>query len=122
MLYLITFLHQTTTVGLVQVFRFKLYLITFLHQTTTRKWQGFPFDWLYLITFLHQTTTGSQGRRYGIKLYLITFLHQTTTIVHLTIRQHCCILLHFYIKPQPTAFFLLFCFVVSYYISTSNHN
>ena len=78
------------------------------------------------------------------KLYLIPFLHQTTTIISNNAFAECCILFHFYIKPQPLSWFkarLLSCilfhfyikpqpksydkqrvFVVSYSISTSNHN
>ena len=35
MLYLIEFLHQTTTAAFYEVYRNRLYLIEFLHQTTT---------------------------------------------------------------------------------------
>ena len=77
-------------------------------------------------------------------LYLIPFLHQTTTLKRVLNADSGCILFHFYIKPQPTSFALvtaqgciLFHFyikpqlfhqrkrkpsVVSYSISTSNHN
>ena len=37
-LYLIEFLHQTTTASLVPDVIYKLYLIEFLHQTTTNSW------------------------------------------------------------------------------------
>ena len=100
-LYLIEFLHQTTTAPGKPAEPSALYLIEFLHQTTTLlsrlkcmiscillnfyiKPQLFPcvdiyIDWLYLIEFLHQTTTGYvQHDRRG-ELYLIEFLHQTTT-------------------------------------------
>ena len=75
-----------------------------------------------LIPFLHQTTTGSLCLRCLQLLYLIPFLHQTTTLFSDSTVRPGCILFHFYIKPQP----LLECFrrlgVVSYSISTSNHN
>ena len=55
-------------------------------------------------------------------LYLIPFLHQTTTYCP-PLRNHCsCILFHFYIKPQRTARHCGTIVVVSYSISTSNHN
>ena len=79
MLYLITFLHQTTTLRELRRQHRRLYLITFLHQTTTLLFGPKLRYWLYLITFLHQTTTYDIVRSYYGLLYLITFLHQTTT-------------------------------------------
>ena len=77
-------------------------------------------------------------------LYLIPFLHQTTTLIlrlavrtccilfHFYIKPQlwdwscnsfqCCILFHFYIKPQPLDKVNGGFLVVSYSISTSNHN
>ena len=77
-------------------------------------------------------------------LYLIPFLHQTTTALDTVKAETSCILFHFYIKPQPATMHthahtrcILFHFyikpqqrtrqnavlpVVSYSISTSNHN
>ena len=79
-----------------------LYLIEILHQTTTpRRWSR-PHVPLYLIEILHQTTTGNGARRIGITLYLIEILHQTTTQWLILLWCWCCILLKFYIKPQPT--------------------
>ena len=79
-----------------------------------------------------------------IELYLIPFLHQTTTFLASLLFYLRCILFHFYIKPQPRYYdyktaigCILFHFyikpqrkaerdyqpqVVSYSISTSNHN
>ena len=79
-----------------------------------------------------------------VKLYLIPFLHQTTTLLCQKFTHVCCILFHFYIKPQRFAssmnlflrcilfhFYIkpqlnarvrIFPSVVSYSISTSNHN
>ena len=63
---------------------------------------------LYLIPFLHQTTT-ALPKRYGFGLlYLIPFLHQTTTCYGMSVTNPCCILFHFYIKPQPMAHKTLF--------------
>ena len=56
-----------------------LYLILFLHQTTTIRAKLFDRLQLYLILFLHQTTTRSCSKAIVIELYLILFLHQTTT-------------------------------------------
>ena len=78
----------------------RLYLIPFLHQTTTSCWCSFVCWWLYLIPFLHQTTT---------KLVVLVI-------------SPGCILFHFYIKPQQVDPAILNPIVVSYSISTSNHN
>ena len=77
-----------------------LYLIPFLHQTTT----NFAFNdfsgLLYLIPFLHQTTTRSIRWCGVLRLYLIPFLHQTTTFVCWCFCSWSCISFRFYIKPQ----------------------
>ena len=79
-LYLIPFLHQTTTLldhyNLVCL----LYLIPFLHQTTTVFCSALHTYSLYLIPFLHQTTTYERCGKNSGELYLIPFLHQTTTV------------------------------------------
>ena len=107
-LYLIPFLHQTTTACAIVNSSFRLYLIPFLHQTTTRRNETYIRRKLYLIPFLHQTTTGPRSSLPGWRLYLIPFLHQTTTRVLELIKPICCILFHFYIKPQPMAHKVLF--------------
>ena len=56
------------------------------------------------------------------RLYLIPFLHQTTTCKNFLLIASSCILFHFYIKPQQRIITSLFLGVVSYSISTSNHN
>ena len=56
-----------------------LYLIPFLHQTTTGVGGVAGAVVLYLIPFLHQTTTFFLWLRHRRQLYLIPFLHQTTT-------------------------------------------
>ena len=61
-LYLIPFLHQTTTLGTSGDYRFVLYLIPFLHQTTTAAGVIARVSELYLIPFLHQTTTSDRRR------------------------------------------------------------
>ena len=55
-------------------------------------------------------------------LYLIEILHQTTTFWFWEAYQLRCILLKFYIKPQPASFPSRLFRVVSYWNSTSNHN
>ena len=78
-----------------------LYLIEFLHQTTTDEPVIPLLLQLYLIEFLHQTTTGEPRRLSAARLYLIEFLHQTTTKNRRDTPPCSCILLNFYIKPQP---------------------
>ena len=56
-----------------------LYLIPFLHQTTTHCLSSHCRCTLYLIPFLHQTTTFISSLFLCLALYLIPFLHQTTT-------------------------------------------
>ena len=99
-----------------------LYLIPFLHQTTTGGGRLYNALRLYLIPFLHQTTTCQDCCPHGRGLYLIPFLHQTTTWTCPKASEIGCILFHFYIKPQLECFPLVGCIVVSYSISTSNHN
>ena len=78
-----------------------LYLIEILHQTTTCRRFGKPQPMLYLIEILHQTTTTSVDVSDGMLLYLIEILHQTTTPAFAPMALCSCILLKFYIKPQP---------------------
>ena len=99
-LYLIEFLHQTTTLMILLVASMRLYLIEFLHQTTTLRFCVPLCPLLYLIEFLHQTTTRACHGHRQSWLYLIEFLHQTTTNVRLGLSKRRCILLNFYIKPQ----------------------
>ena len=106
-LYLIEFLHQTTTLRLRPAPPYTLYLIEFLHQTTTPLGGRVKKKSLYLIEFLHQTTTTTARRGRSRRLYLIEFLHQTTTFAVSRTACSRCILLNFYIKPQPRAVFAL---------------
>ena len=56
-----------------------LYLMSFLHQTTTLCNRKKEIKVLYLMSFLHQTTTVESSRQAAVRLYLMSFLHQTTT-------------------------------------------
>ena len=97
----------------------KLYLIVFLHQTTTVKILPLRKSGLYLIVFLHQTTTLCSKFRHWSELYLIVFLHQTTTIFKLVLIIKNCILSSFYIKPQQASRYsvgLQHCILSSFYI------
>ena len=100
LLYLIEFLHQTTTSASCYRGAERLYLIEFLHQTTTQFVRVHVRLGLYLIEFLHQTTTRCAQKFGCVLLYLIEFLHQTTTVSSSLLYLPSCILLNFYIKPQ----------------------
>ena len=77
---------------------------------------------LWLILFLHQTTTLIIQLNGLQLLWLILFLHQTTTGQVSISSQVGCDLFYFYIKPQLTHSVLNYFNVVTYSISTSNHN
>ena len=77
-----------------------LYIVRFLHQTTTI----FPHmriaRKLYIVRFLHQTTTCMDNHTKGQQLYIVRFLHQTTTSQLKVMLSLCCISSVSYIKPQ----------------------
>ena len=77
---------------------------------------------LYLIPFLHQTTTRCRfvGSSQGCILFHFYIKPQPYSVVLYVFV--CCILFHFYIKPQRYTTAAATLFVVSYSISTSNHN
>ena len=87
-----------------------------------------PFDWqpIKIRVVSYSISTSNHNRRYApagnSPLYLIPFLHQTTTKFRSFAFPSCCILFHFYIKPQRLFFQTNLILVVSYSISTSNHN
>ena len=99
-LYIVLFLHQTTTFTISRTASYLLYIVLFLHQTTTLKRKGYTYDRLYIVLFLHQTTTGLQ----------------------LPHRWICCISYYSYIKPQPRRCHTAGACVVYRTIPTSNHN
>ena len=99
-LYILSFLHQTTTIHTVGSIYTVLYILSFLHQTTTPKLRrrlptrciSYLFYikpqlhrrrqrlcWLYILSFLHQTTTYQSKFAESKVLYILSFLHQTTT-------------------------------------------
>ena len=164
-LFLISYLHQTTTCTPKWWCQGRLFLISYLHQTTTSGWwclwRSCCFlsriyikpqlnrekersaavvsylvstsnhnvqivthfvDSLFLISYLHQTTTYLNLLWSYEMLFLISYLHQTTTqTVYLSLT-HRCFLSRIYIKPQPSDRYAFRRFVVSYLVSTSNHN
>ena len=86
----------------------QLYLIPFLHQTTTNRRQTQNNGALYLIPFLHQTTTICYIVYYLCGCILFHFYIKPQLCGRESSLVICCILFHFYIKPQPIAHKTLF--------------
>ena len=99
-----------------------LYIILFLHQTTTRRNRPCNSRRLYIILFLHQTTTWECLQVATSPLYIILFLHQTTTQAWAPCRALGCISSFSYTKPQLLASCTLPWMVVYHPFPTSNHN
>ena len=99
-----------------------LFLISYLHQTTTILVLYRIVDKLFLISYLHQTTTQGCGAGAVCTLFLISYLHQTTTYWLLMFHHRGCFLSRIYIKPQRACSKHTSACVVSYLVSTSNHN
>ena len=121
----------------------QLYLIEILHQTTTRLQLFLALQGCILLKFYikpqlalafiliqfvvsYWNSTSNHNLRVNglwfLVLYLIEILHQTTTSIRVRFSRWCCILLKFYIKPQPWREQVSTLRVVSYWNSTSNHN
>ena len=100
----------------------KLYLIEFLHQTTTYAITAIKRIALYLIEFLHQTTTVKSCSCTKSRCILLNFYIKPQLKPSKDFDQAGCILLNFYIKPQQCILAAFDRMVVSYWISTSNHN
>ena len=80
------------------------------------------FGELYLIEILHQTTTISCVFLFSPRCILLKFYIKPQPCVCLSLVYLSCILLKFYIKPQLFAHPASRTPVVSYWNSTSNHN
>ena len=77
-----------------------LYLIEFLHQTTTTSDLVLILGMLYLIEFLHQTTTYMTVTSFSSRCILLNFYIKPQLVYWTIISRYSCILLNFYIKPQ----------------------
>ena len=99
-----------------------LYLIEFLHQTTTCLCYLYLIPKLYLIEFLHQTTTLYSTIYATCGCILLNFYIKPQQVNSPFASNVGCILLNFYIKPQLSDNYIIIGGVVSYWISTSNHN
>ena len=120
-LYIVLFLHQTTTSMDVNLLPKELYIVLFLHQTTTSatkaklksccisyysyiKPQLFP-PCLSPVVVVYRTIPTSNHNfdfyhNAYIKLYIVLFLHQTTTTKFFNVCMLGCISYYSYIKPQ----------------------
>ena len=101
---------------------FPLFIILFLHQTTTPQHQRSIHCWLFIILFLHQTTTLCSEWCFWHMLFIILFLHQTTTAQFIVLFRSSCLSSCSYIKPQPSNVFKYEDSVVYHLVPTSNHN
>ena len=122
MLYIVRFLHQTTTFNPYTQGAALLYIVRFLHQTTTCRCQCRWASWLYIVRFLHQTTTRKSLRREcrGCISSVSYIKPQLQCYVHSQL--WCCISSVSYIKPQPKMLKLTMRMVVYRPFPTSNHN
>ena len=107
MLFIILFLHQTTTWTDDDAQDLALFIILFLHQTTTITSFKLSISLLFIILFLHQTTTIASSWLLSAGLFIILFLHQTTTMRKNGGFAQRCLSSCSYIKPQHIATNLL---------------
>ena len=122
MLYLIPFLHQTTTVNnpvrtTPSCILFHFYI----------KPQRFPYHYdtlgcCILFHFYIKPQRVIHLVYFDKRCILFHFYIKPQLVQVLFFTPGCCILFHFYIKPQPVSEYGPKSFVVSYSISTSNHN
>ena len=142
-LYIVLFLHQTTTFylvshvleGCISFFSYiKPQLFSYLDFVTCVVYRSFPtsnhnyqkiyYDHyrLYIVLFLHQNTTLLSNVLSDLALYIVLFLHQTTTSSSLCACSGSCISFFSYIKPQRILHNSNNVFVVYRSFPTSNHN
>ena len=124
--------------------RIELYLIEFLHQTTTSNSKYTPLSCCILLNFYIKPQHLICAANANSSCILLNFyIKPQPASLHRRSRNRCillnfyikpqlrtaeavllarCILLNFYIKPQPVVNGYYVIIVVSYWISTSNHN
>ena len=142
-LYLMFFLHQTTTRNHTKTLLLNCILCSFYIKPQLGSWMGccccivsyvlstsnhnhtrhsLESILLYLMFFLHQTTTVSSSRFCCCYCILCSFYIKPQHIFSLFTLSHNCILCSFYIKPQLQHGRRRPAVIVSYVLSTSNHN
>ena len=100
----------------------QLYIVLFLHQTTTYRSCWSVWYSLYIVLFLHQTTTLvylSKNLICCISYY--SYIKPQLTFSVITV-QISCISYYSYIKPQLEGWMVIILLVVYRTIPTSNHN
>ena len=100
----------------------KLYLLCFLHQTTTETCVSKYVVKLYLLCFLHQTTTSFISQSFFTCCISYVFYIKPQLKRNLSLKSFSCISYVFYIKPQLVPGYQFQKTVVSLMFSTSNHN
>ena len=121
-LYIVLFLHQTTTLSLLRRNRRRLYIVLFLHQTTTLCIRYISRHELYIVLFLHQTTThGKIAHSDAGCISYYSYIKPQQILTKPKLR-YGCISYYSYIKPQPSTSSGRFILVVYRTIPTSNHN
>ena len=121
-LYLIPFLHQTTTGSRIGNILFSCILFHFYIKP--QLWSIYCFFCFRCILF-HFYIKPQPCKSANIKGFgciLFHFYIKPQHIFSVVFRMLRCILFHFYIKPQLRQLQIVLCLVVSYSISTSNHN
>ena len=78
-----------------------LFLISILHQTTTIARVRISMKSLFLISILHQTTTKWAASLFSDGCFLFQFYIKPQHIPEANGFTLCCFLFQFYIKPQP---------------------
>ena len=99
-LFIILFLHQTTTSGSSGISTSVLFIILFLHQTTTH----YDLFTHVIKVVYHLVPTSNHNAvllyRHDTALFIILFLHQTTTMPIYSEYRTSCLSSCSYIKPQ----------------------
>ena len=121
-LYIVRFLHQTTTTERLKKLTPKLYIVRFLHQTTT--------DALHLllntccissVSYIKPQLRCQQGQIHARCISSVSYIKpQPGDVQHISIPS--CISSVSYIKPQPSSSMKSYWMVVYRPFPTSNHN
>ena len=99
-----------------------LFIILFLHQTTTRNKSTKHGKKLFIILFLHQTTTHRPLSRHPLGCLSSCSYIKPQQIVYGLINNHGCLSSCSYIKPQLKNGYKELFQVVYHLVPTSNHN
>ena len=122
-LYLIVFLHQTTTIA---VFLLANSNIVSYRLSTSNHNYGIALESMHKIVSYRLSTSNHNlclpSVRESAYCILSSFYIKPQLYVHVSLSFYDCILSSFYIKPQLVQSGIKFKIIVSYRLSTSNHN